>query len=136
TLHRIVLGLDFSMIEICLSENPGCINVVDSTGRTALSWAAQRGMTEVTNQLLISGADPNICTSNGHSPLQYAASARNPGCIQPLLDYGATIDQTDVEGQTPLHYATVHQNDLAYYRPLIEAGADVNWRTNWHATPL
>ncbi|CAO2653373.1 Nn.00g027840.m01.CDS01 [Neocucurbitaria sp. VM-36] len=135
-LHRIVLGLTHSSLSTYLFQNPGCINTADFTGRTALSWASQRGSTDVVIELLQYGADPSICTSNGHSPLQYAASARNPGCIQPLLDAGAVTDQVDVEGQTSLHYAAVHQHDLAYYRPLIKRGADVNWRTKWKATPL
>jgi ankyrin repeat protein len=136
TLHRIVLGLNASSLDQHLASNPGCINAVDSRGRTALSWAAQRGMTDVVKLLLHSGADPNICTPKGNSPLQYATEARTPDCIQPLLDYGAIIDQCDVEGQTPLHSATAHQSDLAYYRPLIEAGADPNWATIPKVTPL
>lgn len=136
TLHRIVLGLNDSSLETHLAENPGYVNVADSRGRTALSWAAQRGMRDVVKELLRSGADPNICTSKGNSPLQYAVEARVPDCIQPLLDYGAIVDQCDVEGQTPLHYTAAYQEDLAYYRQLIEAGADLNWATIPKVTPL
>jgi ankyrin repeat protein len=66
----------------------------------------------------------------------YAAEARNPDCIQPLIDYGAAVGQSDTEGQTPLHYAAKHHADLAYYRPLIEAGADPNCPTIRGTTPL
>ncbi|KAH7149008.1 hypothetical protein B0J13DRAFT_662788 [Dactylonectria estremocensis] len=135
-LHRIVLGLNPSSLNGHISENPDCVNDVDSRGRTALSWAAQRGMVGAVKTLLNSGADPNICTPNGHSPLMYAAEARNPGCIQPLLDHGSDVTQCDIEGQTALHYAAGHHGNLAYYRPLMEANSDPNWPTIPRMTPL
>jgi ankyrin repeat protein len=136
TLHRIIIGLDPSPLETYLAVNPECINTVDFSGRTPLSWAAQRGMSDSVLELLRLGADPNICTAKGHSPLQFAAEARNPDSIQPLLNYGAKVDQPDVEGQTALHYAVIRQRDSSYYRPLISAGADTDWPTIWKATPL
>ena len=135
-LHRIVLGLNNSSLQNHISQNPDCINATDSYGRTALSWAAQRGMVETVESLLRFGADPNLCTLRGHSPLMYAAEARDPGCLRPLLEYGADVTQCDVEGQTPLHYAAGHRSDLAYYRPLIEANSDPNWPTIPRMTPL
>jgi hypothetical protein len=47
TLHRIVLGFNSSSLEAELLKNPDNINRVDFRGRTALSWAAQRGMVEL-----------------------------------------------------------------------------------------
>ncbi|KAL9043872.1 MAG: hypothetical protein Q9214_002952 [Letrouitia sp. 1 TL-2023] len=136
TLHRIILGLNNSSLENHISQNPDCINVTDSYGRTALSWAAQRGMVETVELLLRFGADPNLYTPRGHSPLMYAAEARDPGCLQPLLEKGADVTQCDIEGMTPLHYAAGHRSDLAYYRPLIEANSDPNWPTIPRLTPL
>lgn len=134
-LHRIVLGLNLAPLEQELSGHPLSINTVDARGRTALSWAAQRGMVETVKTLLQHGADPNICSLQGHSPLHYAAEAQNPGCLQPLLDYGAEVDQCDVDGQRALHYAR-HRDDVAYYRPLIEANSDPNKPDRWGHTPL
>ncbi|KAM5343600.1 hypothetical protein ACJ41O_012137 [Fusarium nematophilum] len=135
-LHRIILGLDGSSLEAYLLRFPGSVNSVDASGRTALSWAAQRGMTCALNTLLRCGADPNINTPNGHSPLMYASEARNPDGLRPLLDAGADVAQSDIEGQTALHYAACHRRDLAYYRPLIEHGSDPNWPTIPRLTPL
>src|SRR5947199_1861745 len=70
TLHRIVLDLNGSSLELELSKNPESVNRIDSSGRTALSWAAQRGMVDVFKNLLQFFADPNICTHNGHTPIQ------------------------------------------------------------------
>jgi ankyrin repeat protein len=136
TLHRIVLDLNSSSLEQELSKNPESVNRVDSSGRTALSWAAQRGMVDVVKTLLQFSADPNVCTPHGHSPLQYASEARNPDCLHPLLEHGADVTQHDVEGQTALHYAAAHHGDLAYYRPLIEANSDPNHPTRYGFTPL
>jgi ankyrin repeat protein len=135
-LHRSILGLTSTPLEVHLSNQPGCINAVDSNGRTALSWASQRGMLEAVEALLSRGAGVNICTPGGHSPLMYAAQARTPDCIQPLLDAGADVTQQDIEGQTALHYAAGQKADLAYYRPLLEAGSDPNWPTAYGLTPL
>ncbi|KAJ3547380.1 hypothetical protein NM208_g1539 [Fusarium decemcellulare] len=135
-LHRIILGLDHSPLEKHLSNSPESINQVDASGRTALSWAAQRGMTSTVETLLRFGADPNINTPHGHSSLMFASEARNPGGIRLLLDAGADVTRCDVEGQTALHYAAGHWDDLAYYRPLIEHGSDPNWPTIPRLTPL
>ncbi|MCJ1279635.1 Ankyrin-2 [Puttea exsequens] len=136
TLHRIILGLNQSPLGGYILQNADCINATDSYGRTALSWAAQRGMVDAVETLLHFSADPNLCTPRGHSPLMYAAEARDPGCLQPLLDHGADVTQWDIEGQTALHYAAGHRADLAYYRPLIEANSDPNWLTIPRMTPL
>ena len=136
TLHRIVLGLKLSSLEGYVSQNTKSINATDANGRTALSWAAQRGMVEAVETLLRFGADPNLCSSLGHSPLMYAAEARNSDCLQPILGHGADVTQCDVEGQTALHYAAAHHSDLGYYRPLLEANSDPNWATIYGLTPL
>ncbi|KAJ4120170.1 hypothetical protein NW769_000016 [Fusarium oxysporum] len=135
-LHRLVLGLDKSSLEEHLVNSRGQVDSVDGSGRTALSWAAQRGMTYAVTTLLRYGANPNINTPNGHSPLMFASEARNPDSIGPLLGAGANVAQYDVEGQTALHYAAGHWDDLAYYEPLVEYGSDVNWPTIPRLTPL
>src|SRR6478735_1289739 len=84
-LHRLVLGLDKSSLEEHLVNSRGQVDSVDGSGRTALSWAAQRGMTYAVTTLLRYGANPNINTPNGHSPLMFASEARNPDSIRPLL---------------------------------------------------
>ncbi|KAF4332827.1 ankyrin [Fusarium beomiforme] len=135
-LHRLILGLDPSSLEEYLSNNIGQVDSVDGSGRTALSWAAQRGMTNAVTTLLRHGANPNINTPNGHSPLMFASEARNPDSIRLLLIAGADVSQCDIEGQTALHYAAGHWDDLAYYEPLVEYGSDVNWPTVPRLTPL
>ena len=42
-LHRAVLGLVSTDLEMSLTQHPADINLRDSTGKTALSWAAMRG---------------------------------------------------------------------------------------------
>jgi ankyrin repeat protein len=136
TLHRIVLGLDSNSLEDYLTADSASANSVDHGGKTALSWAARRGMASTVKILLRHGADPNIHAKGRNSALHYAAMARTPECIQLLIDFGAEVDYCDGEGQTALHHAAINRADLAYYRPLIEAGANPNHPTIRGTTPL
>ncbi|KAH0559647.1 hypothetical protein GP486_003838 [Trichoglossum hirsutum] len=108
----------------------------DAGGRTALSWAAQRGDVTSVKALLRYNADPNICPSRGQSPLYYAAQAQTPDCIRPLIESGADLAQADAEGQNALHNAVRRHDDTRYIIPLLEAGMDVNCMTNYSFSPL
>ncbi|KAK0753875.1 ankyrin repeat-containing domain protein [Schizothecium vesticola] len=138
SLHRIVVGLSGygCSLQDYISQQPQGINALDAHGRTALSWAAQRGMVSAVRSLLDAGADPNLHPPQSTSPLMYAAEARNPGCLDPLLEAGASVTAYDVEGQTALIYACNRNRDLDYYSPLIAAGADPEWHTTPGLIPL
>lgn len=135
-LHKIILGLIYTDLEAELLAKPCSANALDSTGRTALSWASQRGDTASVKLLLDHGADPNITSSKGQTPLHYAAEAQTPWNISLLLDYGASVKLTDVENHNALHYAVRQSDDLAYIKPLIEAGTDVNGLTTYDFSVL
>ncbi|PNH07646.1 Serine/threonine-protein phosphatase 6 regulatory ankyrin repeat subunit A [Tetrabaena socialis] len=62
------------------------INAYDQAGLTPLILACQKGHLQVTELLLLQGADPWIGDRlMGRSPLHHAASANHQGCIQAIL---------------------------------------------------
>lgn len=136
-LHKLVLGLEGGDLATQVAFlDPGAIDLPDFSGRTALSWAAQRGDLETVNILLNAGANPNIATPSGMAPLHYASEAINSDCIQPLLSYNANAFCVDQAFHTALHFAAKHSNDLGHITPLIEAGIDPDSRTDYDYTPL
>jgi ankyrin repeat protein len=135
-IHKIIFGQVSLNLEDELKTDATDIDKVDSMGRTALSWAAQRADVASAQILLRYGANPNIYSAKNHSPLHYAAEARTPDCILPLLQHRADLHHLDREGQSALHYAAEQKDDLSYYRPLVEAGIDVDGMTIWKVTPM
>ena len=52
--------------------------------------------------LLASGADPNICTKDGQTPILYAIRFARSAMAQLLLDAGANPDSADEDYWSPL----------------------------------
>ena len=67
-----------------------------SFGWTALHWAADRGLLEVTNMLLDYNADVNAMDLNEATPLIAAVKSNCLATARALLARGATIDPIDV----------------------------------------
>lgn len=88
---------------------------MDSNGRTALHWAANRGDYDAVCALIRCGADPSIK-------------------ISPLGRIG--FGPSD-EGRTPLHCASqMHDDDPIIIHALLDAGSDVNAKDRDWKTPL
>lgn len=93
-------------------------------GITPLYTAVYNGHLEVTEQLLLLGADPEM-TSKSHkvTPLHVAANKGNVEMCNLLLNYKANINARMTNGSTPLIEAVAYWHiDAA--RLLIERGAD------------
>ena len=127
-LHKIALHVRPGSLREELQRSTAMLDTVDSTGRSPLSWAAQRGEDEAVRLLLEHGADPNNNDNTNMTPLHYAAQSATPKCLLLLIEYGARIYQS-IRGWTALHYACSFHDDLAYTKPLLDHGADVNKRT-------
>lgn len=134
-LHKIIIRIRPGNIHEELQRSTADIDTVDSTGRSPLSWAAQRGEAEVVRVLLEHGADPNNNDITKMTPLHYAAQAKTPKCLPLLIRYGATITR-QTRGWTALHYASCFHGTLAYVKPLLDHGADVDERTYVGKTAL
>jgi ankyrin repeat protein len=77
------------------------------TGRTPLSWAAEKSGNETIVQMLLEqGALTEAADINGPTPLSWAAG--RPGSesvVQVLLQHGACMNAHDNGGRGPLSYA-------------------------------
>ncbi len=83
--------------------------------------------------LLATGGDPNSVDSNHASALMYAALYARPRVIDMLLRAGADFKYRDPNGLTALVLAA-HSYESA--KILIDAGADVNAKSNIGITPF
>ncbi|KAJ9581061.1 hypothetical protein L9F63_023756 [Diploptera punctata] len=84
------------------------INVGNKTGKTPLHEATQICSTDITNYLLLQGADANALTSNGWTPLMLASSKLNPQNLELvtlLIQHKADPFIQNKDGWTALHIA-------------------------------
>ena len=135
-LHKVVLGIISGSLAHQLNTNTTDINKCDNSGRTCLSWAAQRGDSLAVNLLLQHNADPNIATPTGMVPLHFAVEALTPSCIAPLLAHGANPFAVDHTMHTTLHFAVSYHDGEEFLLPIIHVGADLDAKTTYDFTPL
>ena len=83
---------------------------MQSFGWTALHWAADRGLLEVTNVLLDYEADVNVRDLNEATPLMAAARTNALATARALLARGGRVDLTDEWGDSALDIATNHHH--------------------------
>jgi len=134
-LHKIVLRIRPGNVQQELQSSINVLDTVDSTRRSPLSWAAQRGEAEAVRVLLEYGANPNNEDKTNRTPLHYAAQAKTPECLLLLIRYGARITQT-ARGWNALHYACAYHDNLTYVKSLLDHGVNVDERTYVGKTAL
>ena len=135
-LHKIILKILHIDLEKELQKDRSIVDCVDANGRTPLSWAAARGDSECVEILLRHGASPDTPDRIGQGPLRQAMKAHDATCAKLLLAHGAKVDQTDNWDQTCLLSAMFYPNPVAFARPLLEAGANVNTSESLGQSPL
>lgn len=134
-LHKIILQIRPGNVREELQMSTASLDAIDATGRSPLSWAAQRADAEVVRVLLEYGADPNTYDKINMSPLHYAAQAKTPECLLLLMEHGARNTQ-QARCWNALHFACAFRDDIAYVRPLLDCGIDVDERTYVGKTAL
>ena len=81
------------------------IDVPDSKGRTALSWAVRRDDIVAINLLLNAKADPNIASLAGNTPLFEAVFKGSLASVKLLLNAGALVTHNNNASANALHCA-------------------------------
>ncbi|KAL8811620.1 MAG: hypothetical protein Q9200_001647 [Gallowayella weberi] len=132
-LHKIVLHLIPRTIESELDYTTRDLNAVDSSGRTALVWAAARGDELALRTLINYGADVNLPDGQGNTPLHHA---RTVECIDKLLHAGADTLARNTFGQTPLHMVCRGTGSLPVLKRLMTADIDIDATDNSGETVL
>lgn len=120
---------------LSLTPRPA-IDLVDVSGRTTLSWAAQRGDHEAAKQLLGCGADPNHADMSGSTPLHWSPNEYDNECVQILLAAKANVDAKDYVGLTALGYAVHMYDDAGMTEMLLSYNSDIESMSNDGRRPL
>ena len=105
-VQQVYFGLKEAMIT--LLENGHDLNSKDSSGRTSLSYAVEKGYEAVVKLLVEKGAELETKDEEygGWTPLSWAASRGHEEVVKLLLEKGAELETKDkYYGQTPLLYA-------------------------------
>ena len=136
-IHSAVFGLSStSLLEVLEQCSRDEVDEGDAVGRTALSWAAQRGDLEAVKFLLSHGANVNQADNNMKTPLIWAAFSGSQACAQFLLENRANVDSADNDGWTPLHFLVSRWDDVRLLNLLISHQANLNAINNARATSL
>ena len=102
------------------------IDQEDYMGRTALSWAAQRGDINAMQVILMKGADPNKADKAGKTPLTHCNNDNRH--LRILLEAGAHVNHPDKINHTKLHYTIMQRGSIDSIELLFRFGADLNCR--------
>ena len=106
----------------------------DSIGRTALSWASQRGDIEIVERLLMKGANPNAPDFKGKTPLLRCTN--DVKCLEALLEAGAFVDSVDFKGTPTLSMIIFGVDDTLSLEILWRYKANLNRQGSYKFTAL
>jgi ankyrin repeat protein len=113
------------------------VNELDANGDPPLIQAAYRGHTEIVRLLLEAGADVSVVDPEMKATALHAAAyAGRTEAARLLIAHRIDIDkQGPYNGYTALHDA-IWQNNIDTAKVIIEAGANLNLKTQEGQTPL
>lgn len=103
-LHLAAAKGDISSIRLLIQEVN--IDIIDSSGRTPLMYAAISNRSRMTKFLIKNGADLNYRDDLGNTCLIWAACRGCRDSIKELLKLGADVALVDNQGRTAIHWAT------------------------------
>ena len=94
------VSIDETDVICTLLEKGVSVDEIDELGRTALSYAAERGYSKATQLLLREDANPNIQDFDMRTPLHWAALKGHYDVVSILVGYGAERSIIDAAGLT------------------------------------
>jgi ankyrin repeat protein len=116
-----------AMVKLLLREGKADVNFKDKSGRTPLSWAAEKGSETIVNVLLNKGADLECKDKSGRTPLSWAARGGHLAVVERLLQENAKVNASaaNYSGRTALQ-AAAEGGHLAVVERLLQEKAKVN----------
>jgi len=136
-LHRACLGLSGKAFTDVLCFTLGsALDVVDNTGRTTLSWAAQRGDDIAVEELLKRGANPNRPDNAMKTPLHWSVAAKGNTCMVLLLQHGAHMNAKDEYGRSALSNVSSKTKESSFQEALMRFNADIETEDDEGWRPL
>jgi len=106
--------------EYLIDKSPSNVNAVDSTGRSAMSYCAENGYSNLVEQLCDLQADIKLADTQGWTSLHYAASKGYTDICQTLLLHGACVHSKTTDGNTPVYFARRNGHSSTEYLLLSE----------------
>jgi ankyrin repeat protein len=134
-----------AILKMLLKRDEANINFKDKSGRTPLSWAAEKGSEAVVDILLHEGADLESKDKNGQTPLLWAAQYGNKAVVNLLLDKGIDLLSKDKGINLLSKDKDYYQEQMlvaiwygheAMVKLLLDSKADVNFKDSRGRTPL
>ncbi|KAK5956219.1 hypothetical protein OHC33_002794 [Knufia fluminis] len=114
-----------SVMEYLYQRRHFALDARDSTGRTALHWAAERGNLDVSEWLLHKRAEVNAVGGPWRHALQAACHSGHEKVVQILLDKGANVNAQGGTHSTALQAASSAGHE-AIVKILLDKNANVN----------
>jgi hypothetical protein len=115
---------DVGAVTTFIDKYKGFLDLRDSSGNTALTWAVTNKQKAMVELLLSQGAGLATTDKNGWPPLMHAAWHGLEEMVDFLVEKGAAVDDRDSRGQTSLmRAASIGQTGAV--RRLLEKGASL-----------
>ena len=133
--HVLALNGHKNVMEYLYEKHHFDLKAQDSTRRTALGWAAERGHLAVSKWLIETGAEVNAQTGDYANPLHAASDSGHEEVVQVLLDRGAKVNTPADHHGNALWAASVGGHEKVV-QMLLDRGAEVNAQGGRHDNAL
>ena len=128
--------VNYDIVKLLL-DSKAEINMPDKTpwGMKALHTVCAKGLVDIAELFVATGADINVKDNGSMVPLHFAARYNQVEMVKYLLNKNAYVHATDNCGKTPLHRA-IEERNFDIVELFLEAGADINCADNNGWTPI